>query len=333
IPRATPAPAAEAPPKAAPAKPAPTKPVVSDEPAAPRTRSSRSTAEAPAAPVSYPSLDPPVYTWLIDVADALVDFVQEYNKPEVSVEELNDFAGADFAETYPAEKSIPGRVHQICEFLADRGIVERTDRDGSYRAHPVLIDREQSVAGKLDRMDMRRALKREYTIECAVPYTGLKGFAVMLYDGKSFVGPELTFATAEGGNYIEVHHIQRIAQGGNESLENLALLNPYHHKMCHFASDDLMNKLQAELTGLVKARLEGMLTEWAGGGSGKTSKKPAMAAPVKGKKVEEAPVEKAAAKKAAPAAKAAPLAKKAAPKPAAKKAAAKPAAKKAAAKR
>lgn len=260
-------------------------------------RSQREPEPAPApAPPSEPlecPTNPPIHTWLIDVSDALIDFVQETQRPEVTVDDLEAFAGQDFADTYPTEDNVRGRIFQILEFLATKGIVESAGVEGAYRAHSTLVEREQSVASKLDRMDIRRATKREYTIECAVPYTGLKGLAVLLYSGKSFLGEELTFPTPEGTDYIEVHHIHRIAQGGNESLENLALLNPFHHKMCHFASEETMAKMQTQLSSLMKERLDAMLASTGGSGTAKRGKKAAAA--VK----EEAPAKKSAAKKAA----------------------------------
>lgn len=304
-------------------KPEPPAPIpVKAPPAKPAAKSApEKAAKAPTASrAHWPVLDPPVYTWVIDVADALIDYVQETGKPEVSVEALDAFAGADFAETYPKEREITGRIYQVLEFFAGRGLLTRGSVPGGYLAHANLVEREQSVASKLDRMDIKRASKREYTIECAVPYTGLKGLAVMLYGGQSFIAPELTFPTPEGMDYIEVHHIQRIAQGGNESLENLALLNPFHHKWCHFSTDAEMERMERELQAMVKARLEALIAEHMGGGKGPAKKTAAKS------------TAKTAAKKTVAKAEAKPAAKKAAAKTAAKKSAAKPAARKAAAK-
>lgn len=278
----------------------------------------------------YPTLDTPAYTWVIDVADALVDYVQERNRPEVTVDALAEFAGPDFADVYPDEKNVEARIYQLLEFFTSRGILSHGPTPGTYNAHPVLVEREQSVAHKLDRMDVKRATKREYTIECAVPYTGLKGLAVMLYDGKSWLSDELHFPTPEGIPYIEVHHIHRVAQGGNESLENLCLLNPYHHKWCHFATEEAIAEMETKLRGLAQEKLEGLLAAHAGtskkaAASKSADKKPAAktaaktavkkAPPKVEVKVEPVPPKKAAAKKTA------------AKKPAAKSAA-KPAAKK-----
>ncbi|MCG3152819.1 MAG: hypothetical protein GEEBNDBF_02123 [bacterium] len=326
-------------PKAAPTKTAPVPVVdVEDEEelveAPPPVKAARQ-AVAPAA-INAPgwvTLPAPAYTWVIDVADALVDYVQERNRPDLNVSNLASFAGPDFADVYPDETDIESRIFQILELFATLGILTRDETPGSYLAHPVLVEREQVVANKLDRMDIKRATKREYTIECAVPYTGLKGLAVLLYGNTSFIGEELTFATPEGTPYIEVHHIQRLAQGGNESLENLCLLNPFHHKWCHFSTEDEILRMQQELQGLVKTKLEALIATHIASPAAKSTAK----APVSKKTAAKG----TAAKKTATKAAAKPAAKKTVevkvePIPAKKtatKAAAKPAAKKMAAKK
>lgn len=338
---AAPAPAPAA--KAAPAKAAPV-PVVDAEDeeelveAPPPAKTARkATAPAAAKAPGWVTLPPPVYTWVIDVADAMVDYVQERNRPDLTVSNLASFAGPDFADVYPDEEDIESRIFQILELFATLGILTRDETPGSYLAHPVLVEREQVVANKLDRMDIKRATKREYTIECAVPYTGLKGLAVLLYGNTSFIGEELTFATPEGTPYIEVHHIQRLAQGGNESLENLCLLNPFHHKWCHFSTEDEILRMQQELQGLVKTKLEELIaTHIAGAASKSTAKAPASKKTAAKGTAAKKTATKAAAKQAAKKtveAKVEPIpAKKTAAKAAAKPAAKKPAAKKTAAK-
>jgi len=335
------APEKPAPPQSTPAKAAPG---VDDEDeeelveAPPPAKAARkATAPVAAKAPGWATLPPPVYTWVIDVADALVDYVQERNRPDLTVSNLASFAGPDFADVYPDEADIESRIFQVLELFATLGILTRDETPGSYLAHPVLVEREQVVANKLDRMDIKRATKREYTIECAVPYTGLKGLAVLLYGNTSFIGEDLTFATPEGTPYIEVHHIQRLAQGGNESLENLCLLNPFHHKWCHFSTEEEILRMQQELQGLVKTKLEELIaTHIAGVASKSTAKAPASkktaAKGTAAKKTATKAAAKPAAKKTVEA-KVEPIpAKKTATKAAAKPAARKPAAKKTAAK-
>lgn len=47
--------------------------------------------------------------------------------------------------------------------------------------------------------------------------------------------------------YVEVHHIERLADGGKDTLENVACLCPKHHREIHF--------------GLNKERLKEILLE------------------------------------------------------------------------
>ena len=60
--------------------------------------------------------------------------------------------------------------------------------------------------------------------------------------------PECTvpsFLDGEGVRYVEVHHIQTLANGGADSPENVACLCPVHHREVHHGaqSSDLVSKL------------------------------------------------------------------------------------------
>ena len=42
-----------------------------------------------------------------------------------------------------------------------------------------------------------------------------------------------TFETSEGVSYTEVHHIVPLAEGGQDTLDNVACLCPAHHREVH----------------------------------------------------------------------------------------------------
>ena len=42
-----------------------------------------------------------------------------------------------------------------------------------------------------------------------------------------------TFETSEGVRYIEVHHIVPLAEGGQDTIANVACLCPTHHREVH----------------------------------------------------------------------------------------------------
>lgn len=50
-------------------------------------------------------------------------------------------------------------------------------------------------------------------------------------------GNTAPFVTSEGLPYLEVHHIQPLAEGGADTVENAAALCPNCHRACHFASE------------------------------------------------------------------------------------------------
>lgn len=45
--------------------------------------------------------------------------------------------------------------------------------------------------------------------------------------------PHPTFVTPDGVPYTEVHHIDPLADGGEDTIENVACLCPAHHREVH----------------------------------------------------------------------------------------------------
>jgi hypothetical protein len=59
------------------------------------------------------------------------------------------------------------------------------------------------------------------------------------------------FETLEGRTYCEVHHIVPLAEGGEDTIENVACVCPSHHREVHFgkAAASLTNTLKLARTG------------------------------------------------------------------------------------
>jgi 5-methylcytosine-specific restriction protein A len=57
-----------------------------------------------------------------------------------------------------------------------------------------------------------------------------------------------TFAGADDGLYVEVHHLQRLADGGPDVTENTAALCANHHREIHFG------RSKAEITDQLRRK-------------------------------------------------------------------------------
>jgi predicted HNH restriction endonuclease len=55
------------------------------------------------------------------------------------------------------------------------------------------------------------------------------------------------FLKPDGESYVEVHHIHMLAEGGEDTIDNVACLCPNHHREIHF--------------GIRRSELEGLLRE------------------------------------------------------------------------
>jgi hypothetical protein len=60
--------------------------------------------------------------------------------------------------------------------------------------------------------------------------------------------PHPTFVTPDGVPYIEVHHIESLADGGEDTIENVACICPAHHREVHLGARAV--ELTAQLRAL-----------------------------------------------------------------------------------
>jgi predicted restriction endonuclease len=58
----------------------------------------------------------------------------------------------------------------------------------------------------------------------------------------------LSFETADGFAYVEIHHIDPLADGGEDTIENVACLCPLHHREVHLGKK--AKELKAQLKAL-----------------------------------------------------------------------------------
>ena len=61
------------------------------------------------------------------------------------------------------------------------------------------------------------------------------------------VGCGLNFKKENGNNYVEVHHIKPLYEGGEDALWNLSVVCAHHHRMAHFAESRERNRIKKQL--------------------------------------------------------------------------------------
>lgn len=61
-----------------------------------------------------------------------------------------------------------------------------------------------------------------------------------------------TFKTKHGEMFVEVHHLNPVAEGGDDDLNNLVCLCSQHHSQIHYASDDVRAAMREALIHTLK---------------------------------------------------------------------------------
>lgn len=62
------------------------------------------------------------------------------------------------------------------------------------------------------------------------------------------------FRTAGGNDYVEVHHLKPLAQGGRDCKDNMVCLCAYHHSKIHYADQETRKEMTEDLVSRIRRR-------------------------------------------------------------------------------
>lgn len=62
------------------------------------------------------------------------------------------------------------------------------------------------------------------------------------------------FRTAGGNDYVEVHHLKPLAEGGRDCTDNMVCLCAYHHSMIHYADQETRREMTEDLVSKIRRR-------------------------------------------------------------------------------
>ena len=194
-------------------------------------------------------------TWKQFVYQAAIEFCEQQGKRTFTLQQLLSSHRKQF-ENFSQENNNPeAKVRQQLQFLRDDGLLNFVDGRGSYTLKGVILkgELEDEKIAEISHTDVQR---REYLIETYARNQGWVAEAKNCFGNFCLcLGCSNTFSKPDGTPYIEVHHIIPLADGGEDSLWNLAVLCAHHHRMAHFSDDDTRLNLQRFLLKESQVRL------------------------------------------------------------------------------
>lgn len=194
-------------------------------------------------------------TWKEFVYQRILDLCENQGKRTFTLQQLWNAHQLQF-ERFSENNSNPeAKVRQQLQFLRDDGLLNFLDGRGTYTLKGVILKGELED-DKIAEVSSSDPHKREYLIETYARNQGWVAEAKIRYGLYCLCNDcTNTFIKPDGKPYIEVHHILPLADGGEDSLWNLAVLCAHHHRMAHFASEDVRLNFQKFLLKQTQARL------------------------------------------------------------------------------
>lgn len=184
--------------------------------------------------------------------------IEEFCNDKIShtfmLKEFTDYYIDVFASAFPDNNTVKDKIRQIMQQLRDDNLL-RFDERGSY-TYLGLLQSEQS--NQTDQFSNLSFMGNEYLLENLNSDSEL-GYAKL---AKNHFGTHCmfekcqnTFLTAKSLPYIEVHHILPLADGGEDILANLSVVCAHHHRMAHYAKNDIKQEIRTYLLSENKRRL------------------------------------------------------------------------------
>jgi len=168
--------------------------------------------------------------------------------------ELQDFYNAYLARLeadWPRNSHVKDKIRQLLQNLRDDEMLNFNDKRGSYTLRDVVLPGEVEP-GQIEIVHALPAERREYYIET---YTRSAVWSRMAREkwGYLCMCPNChnSIMREDGTPYNEVHHIGPLFEGGEDHIDNLAVLCAHHHRYAHYARPDDRDRFRELLLNLV----------------------------------------------------------------------------------
>ena len=195
-------------------------------------------------------------TWKESVSHLVREFCDNEGRRTFSRPEIWAYCAPTLAGLFPENNHREAKLRQTLQFLRDDGLLTFEDNRGHYTLRGVELLRDEITVPEQTVLAITDANAREYARETVARDRGWVRTAKRIY-GTMCLVPDCanTFLTANGEQYVEVHHIDFLCNGGEEEIWNLSVVCAHHHRMAHFADSRERHILRDTLIRETQTRL------------------------------------------------------------------------------
>lgn len=186
----------------------------------------------------------------------IIQFCQEKGSRTFTLQDLYDKFG-DFRSIQIGGNTPHATVRRLLQELRDENILTFRDSRGAYSLRGIDLLQNEVESESIDLItNTSNPVKKEYLIESFARNQGWVRLAREML-GYLCLYPkcENTFIKPDGTSYIEVHHIIPLYQGGEDGLWNLSVVCAHHHRMAHFAEDQIRLSMEKILLRETQCRI------------------------------------------------------------------------------
>lgn len=185
----------------------------------------------------------------------IIHFCNERDSRTFSLKDLHTAFG-DYNCIGVGGNTPQATVRRLLQELRHTNFLSFVDMSGCYTVRELeLLDSEREALKNID-ISRETPIKREYLLETYVRKTKLVKLAIRTLGYNCMLkNCDNSFITNNGIPYIEVHHIIPLCRGGEDAIWNLSVLCAHHHKMAHFARNDMVIEIEKYLLKEVQYRI------------------------------------------------------------------------------
>lgn len=183
-------------------------------------------------------------TWKTFIYELIENHCEKNDLGTFTLQDFISKHARDIQEFRPENRNWEAKVRQQLQFLRDDNLLHFADNHGTYTLKNFLTH------DKLDDENIETTLvsvpeKHEYLVETFARNRKYVTLALNRFGSSCLCeGCENKFTKPDGFQYIEVHHVIPLCDGGEDALWNLSVLCAHHHRMAHFADCDTKLKLK-----------------------------------------------------------------------------------------
>lgn len=195
--------------------------------------------------------------WRSWVLNQIKQLSEQQSSPTVGLKQIYDYCLVEATKVFPSNNHPEAKIIQQLQQLRDRGDLKFNKKHGVYTLKDYL-PKQWLNPQERNVIQSWQPTEREYYVEVFARDRRVRREAIEQFGDNCMIDRcQNAFKTEQGKNYIEVHHIKPLFEGGEDRIWNLAILCAHHHRLTHFAARPERQAIKLDLLDCVSSKLTG----------------------------------------------------------------------------